>query len=70
MSEVKLSIGVNGIANTSVCVPVSGGTLIHEGVAEVQLGLLRQRGIMVSVITACTKCTDLLWSTNTPSVTV
>ena len=54
MSGVELSIGsVKGIANTSVCVPVSGGTSMHEDVVEVQ---------MVSVITACMKCTELLWT--------
>ena len=41
---------MNGIAITSVCVPVSGGTLIHEGAMEVELGSLGQTG-MVSVMT-------------------
>ena len=50
MSGVELSIGVNGIANTSVCVPVSGGTSMHEGAMEIELGSLGQTG-MVSVIT-------------------
>ena len=52
ISGVESSISENGIANTSVCVPVSCGmcTLIHDEVAEVQFGSATATG-MVSVLT-------------------
>ena len=50
ISGVESSISENGIANTSVCVPVSGGTLVQEGTAKAHVVLGRGKG-MISVVT-------------------